>query len=311
VGRFVCRVLRERGLDVRIALRRSADPVPGRVAAEQVVVGDVGPDTEWAQALAGIEAVVHLAGLAHIVDSATSEQVAAYRRVNAEGTAALARAASERGVHRLVFVSSARVLGDASPGRPWTENDTPRPPDEYARSKWEAERELREIVRAGAMEPVILRPPLVYGPGVKANFLRLLETVDRGWPIPLGSVRNRRSFLYVGNLAHAIAACIDHPAAAGQTFLVSDGEEVSTAELIRLIAAALGRRQRLLRVPLAVLRIGATILGRSEDYTRLAADFALDSSRIRGLLGWSPPYSMRHGLEETARWYLSERDARR
>jgi UDP-glucose 4-epimerase len=299
--------LRGLGVRVRAALRyplRAGDLGPGD---EQVTVGAIGAQTDWSRALDGIDAVVHLAGLAHIVRGATPAQIAAYRAINTEATVALARAAAERGVRRFVFASSARVLGDASPGRPWTENDAPNPPDEYARSKWEAEQRLAAIGHSGAIEVVILRPPLVYGPGVKANFLRLIAAVERRLPIPLGAVRNRRSLLYVGNLAGAIAASLDHPAAAGRTFLVSDGEDVSTPELIRRIAVALGREPRLVPVPLGVLRLGATLIGRREDFVRLTADFSLDSGAIRAALEWAPAHSMRQGLEDTARWYLNER----
>jgi nucleoside-diphosphate-sugar epimerase len=309
VGRAVCPLLRSRGLRVRAALRRPLAPGESGPGDEQVTVGELGAHTDWSGALDGIDAVVHLAGLAHIVSAATPAQIDGYRRVNVEATETLARAAAERRVRRFVFASSARVLGDASPGRPWTERDAPDPSDEYARSKWQAEQRLAAIGAAGATEVVILRPPLVYGPGVKANFLRLLAAVERGLPIPLGAVRNRRSLLYVGNLADAIAACLDHAAAAGKTFFVSDGDDVSTPELIRRIALALGRKPRLVPVPLAMLRLGATLVGRREDFVRLTADFALDSGAIRAGLGWTPPYSMQKGLEDTARWYLSERAA--
>jgi nucleoside-diphosphate-sugar epimerase len=303
IGRAVCAALRARGTCVRAALRRLplGEASPGD---EEVVVGDLGPDTDWHRALEGIDKVVHLAGLAHIVRGATAGQIAAYQAVNAQATEALARAAANRGVRRLVFVSSARVLGDSSAGRRWKEGDAPNPTDEYARSKWDAEQRLLRLAESSPIEVVILRPPLVYGPGVKANFLRLLDLVGRGVPLPLGAVRSRRSLLYVANLADAIVTCLDHPAAAGRTFLVSDGEDVSTAELVRRMAGALHRRPRLFPVPLWLLRLAASLLGRSDDFVRLTADFALDPAEIGRRLGWVPPYSMQQGLDETAHWYL-------
>jgi len=306
VGRALCPVLAARGWRVRAALRRPPRPGESDPAPEQVVVGDLGPHTDWSRTLDGADAVIHLAGLAHIVSEASDAQIEAYRVINTEATAALARAAVERGVRRFVFASSARVLGDASPGRPWTELDTPRPSDAYARSKWEAEQCLARICASRALEPVIVRPPLVYGPGAQANFLRLLQTVARGIPLPLGAVRNRRSLVYVANLADAIAICVDHPAAAGRTFLVSDSEDVSTPELARRIGAALGRRARLVPVPLWMLRWGAALVGRGADYRRLTSDFALDCSAIRAALGWVPRHPMQEGLRATARWYLRD-----
>jgi len=293
-----------RGWRVRAALRRSLQPGEPGPAHEHVLVGELGPRTDWSQALDGVQSIIHLAGLAHIVSGVTDAQAAAYRVVNTEATEALARAAAGHGVRRFVFASSARVLGDASPGRPWTERDTPQPSDAYASSKWEAEQCLARIAVAGALEPVIVRPPLVYGPGVKANFLRLLDTVERGIPLPLGAVRNRRSLVYAANLAEAIAICVDHPAAAGRTFLVSDADDVSTPELVRRIATALGRGARLVPVPLWVLRWGAALAGRESDYRRLTADFAIDCSAIRAAIGWSPRHPMQEGLRATARWYL-------
>jgi len=296
---------------VRAALRRPLRPADPEPAHEHIVVGDLGVHTDWNRALDGAEAVIHLAGLAHIVSGATDAQIAAYREVNTVATEALARAAADHGVRRFVFASSARVLGDASPEeRPWTEVDAPQPSDAYARSKWEAEQCLARISASGGLEPVILRPPLVYGPGVQANFLRLLDSVERGIPLPLGAVRNRRSLVYVANLAEAMAVCTDHPAAAGRTFLVSDAEDVSTPELVRRIAASLGRRARLVPVPLWVLRWGAALVGREADYRRLTADFAIDCSAIRAALGWAPRHPVQEGLRATARWYLRERRGR-
>jgi nucleoside-diphosphate-sugar epimerase len=302
IGRSLCPVLRSRGFAVRAAVRGHA-ALPADI--EIARIDALGPATRWSAAVSGADAIVHLAGRAHVLGNTGADEASKVRAVNVEATVHLARAAIRAGVRRLVFVSTAKVHGEQNAGRPWTEQDPPVPQDLYAASKWEAEQALAHIARTTALEVVVLRPPLVYGPGVKANFLRLLRTVDRGLPVPLGAIRNRRSLVYVGNLADAVATCLDRPTAANRTFLVSDGEDVSTPELIRRVAAALDRPARLVSVPLWMLRLGARLLGRGADFERLAGDLAVDASAIRRDLGWQPPYSMQAGLAETARWYRS------
>ena len=300
IGRSLCPLLRSRGFAVRTAVRSPAALAPD---IEVVKIDELGPATHWSAAVSGVDAIVHLAGRAHAPGRPGFDEVAKVRAVNFEATVHLARAATRAGVRRFVFVSTAKVHGEQNAGWPWTEQDAPAPQDLYARSKWEAEQALAQIARTAALEVVVLRPPLVYGPGVQANFLRLLRTVDRGLPMPLGAIRNRRSLVYVGNLADAIATCLDRPAAANRTFLVSDGEDVSTPKLIRSVAAALDRPARLVSVPVWMLRLGARLLGCGADFDRLAGNLAVDASAIRRDLGWQPPYSMQAGLEETARWY--------
>jgi nucleoside-diphosphate-sugar epimerase len=299
IGRTLCPLLLHRGFAVRAAVRGRATLPAGIEIAR---IDPLGPATDWSAAVSGVGAVVHLAGRAHVLGDRGAEERARVRAVNVEATIHLARTAIRAGVRRLVFVSTAKVHGDRNDGRPWTERDPPAPRDPYATSKWEAEQSLSELSRGSALEVVILRPPLVYGPGVKANFLRLLRTVDRGLPLPLGAIENRRSLLYAGNLADAIATCLEHPAAASRTFLVSDGEDVSTPELIRRVAAALHRPARLAGVPLWMLRLGARLVGRGADFERLAGDLAVDPSAIRRELGWRAPYSMQAGLRATAGW---------
>jgi len=302
IGRALCPLLRSRGFAVRAAVR-------GRAALaadiEVATIDALGPATHWSAAVSGADAIVHLAGRAHVLGDVGPDEAATVHAMNVEATAHLARAATRAGVRRFVFVSTAKVHGEQNVGGPWIEQDPPAPQDLYAQSKWEAEQTLTQLSRTSALEVVILRPPLVYGPGVKANFLRLLRTVDRGLPVPLGAIRNRRSLVYVDNLADAIATCLDRPAAANRTFLVSDGEDVSTPELIRRVAAALDRPARLVSVPLWMLRVGARMLGRSADFERLAGDLAVDASAIRRDLRWQPLHSMQAGLEATAKWYRS------
>lgn len=308
VGTALCRALVDKGWAVRAAVRDASAREAFRSAFPSlpcVTVGEVGPDTDWAGALEGCTAVVHLAARVHMMNDTAADALAEFRRVNRDGTRRLVQSAARVGVRRLIFVSTIKVHGEASTGAGFRESDLPAPDDPYAVSKWEAEQAIEEVATAAGLEFVILRPPLVYGPGVGANFLRVLRTVDRGDPVALGSVRNRRSLLYVGNLADAIATCLDHPAAAGRTFLVTDGEDVSTPELFRRVGAALERPARLNNVPVFVLRLGASLLGRGADVARVTGDLVADSSAIRRDLGWEPRYTMQEGLTETARWYRS------
>jgi nucleoside-diphosphate-sugar epimerase len=268
-----------------------------------IIIGDIGPDTDWRTALQGITCVVHLAARTHVLDDPSADMLAAYRQINVEATRRLAQEAATAGVRRFVFLSSIKVNGEATDVHPFTRDDVPQPLDAYGISKHEAEEVLQRIGADTGMEIVILRPPLVYGPGVKGNFLRLLQAVARGTPLPLASISNQRSLVYVGNLVDAIIACIDAPAAAGKTWLVSDGEDVSTPALIRKLAAALGKPPRLLSCPPVLLRFAATLFGKQAAMMRLTGSLAVDSSALRRELGWQPRYSLDQGLNATARWY--------
>jgi nucleoside-diphosphate-sugar epimerase len=304
VGLPLCRRLAAAGYRVRAAVR-SADRAAGLPAGvEARVVGEHGPDTPWHEAIADVAAIVHLAaGTSDAVPGAPLLERC--RAVNVESSRALASAAAEAGVPRVLYVSSIKVNGERTPReRPYTESDVPAPEDAYGQSKWEAEQMLWSIAAAHGLQLTVLRPPIVYGPHAKGNFLALLNAVRRGLPLPLASIDNLRSLIYIGNLVDAIAACLEAPAAAGRTYLVSDGEDVSTPELIRRVAAALGVPARLLPCPPALLGFGARLLGRNEVWRRLGGSLRVDSARIRAELGWTPPYSMREGLEETAKWYL-------
>lgn len=296
VGRALHLLLLQTGHSVRIAARRQLD-----TESEQVLVGDIGPETDWKDAVEGIEVVIHLAARVHQMQDAAVDALAAYRATNTLGTERLARAAAQAGVRRFVFVSSVKAVGECSArGQPLTEDSPARPEDPYGLSKLEAEHLLDRVAREAAMEVVIVRPPLVYGPGVRANFGNLLRAVARGWPLPLGCVDNRRSLIAVGNLASALLVCATHPAAAGHTYFVSDDDDVSSAELVRRIAHALGRPARLLPVPVSLLRLAGWLTGRSAAVQRLTASMVVSSARIRTELGWSPPLSMRQALAEIA-----------
>jgi len=223
--------------------------------------------------------------------------------VNVKATERLARMAAASGVKRFIFMSSIKVNGERTFDRSFTDADSPRPEDAYGISKWEAEQALARIAKETGLELVVLRAPLVYGPGVKGNFLRLMRLIARGAPLPFASVANRRSLVYVGNLVDAISACIEVPAAAGNTYLVSDGEDVSTPELIRALAAALGVPLRLFPLPPAVLKISGALVGKRGAIDRLTQSLQVDSSRIRAGLGWRPRFTLTEGIEQTARWY--------
>ena len=287
---------------MRLALRRELPPAdPLLQSGQACIIGEIAPDTDWSQALHGVTAVVHLANLAHEMDG--QKPLARYLEVNVEGSANLARQAAATGVKRLVYLSSIKVLGERSFGKPLDETSPANPSDVYAQSKWQAEQVLREVAGKTGLEVVILRPPLVYGPGVRANFLRLMKWVARGLPLPLGAATNRRSLVFVGNLVSAIEACLNHPAAAGRTYLVSDGEAISSAELVRYLASALDVPARLLPVPPAFLRLVAALIGKGGEAGRLLDSLEINDSLLRRELAWSPPYSVAEGLGITARWF--------
>jgi nucleoside-diphosphate-sugar epimerase len=231
------------------------------------------------------------------MNDTAADPLTAFRAVNVDGTLNLVRQAATAGVKRFVFISSVKVNGELTqPGRAFTETDAAAPQDAYGQSKHEAEQGLRQLAADTGMEVVIIRPPLVYGPGVKANFAALMRAVQRGWPLPLGAVHNQRSLVALDNLVDFIVTCITHPQAANQTFLVSDGEDLSTTELVRGMAQAVGVPARLLPVPVWALQAGATLLGKGDAVQRLCGNLQVDISKARNLLGWTPPVSVAAGL---------------
>ena len=299
VGRALCDALAASGRSFRRSVRVPDPGVPGTIA-----VGDIGPATDWNAALDGVRCVIHLAARSHVLREAAPDALAAYRRINVQGSAALAQQAARAGVRRIVYMSSIKVNGEAA-AKPFTEDDSPRPEDPYGMSKREAEEALARVAAESGLELAVLRPPLVYGPRVKGNFLRLLDWVARGAPLPLASIDNRRSLIHVGNLADAAIKAADAPQAAGQTYLVADGEDVSTPDLVRALARALGVRARLLPCPPGLLRFGAALAGRQDEISRLAGSLRVDSARIRRELQWRPPFTLMQGLAQTAQWYLN------
>jgi len=305
VGRPLCEKLMTTYGHVRGAVWIAESEANLPVGVQPSPIEDIGPTTDWSGALAGIDTVIHLAARVHVMDDTSEDPLVAYRLVNVTGTENLARQAVANGVRRLVFISTVKVHGEET-NVSYTEEDVLAPEDPYGVSKQEAEDVLREIALETGLEVVILRPPLVYGPGVKANFKRLLETVRRGFPLPLACLCNKRSLVGLGNLVDAIALCAIHPQAAGNSYLVSDGEDVSTPELVRLIATAFGRSSRLFPVPIAIMRLVGTLTGKGATIDRLAGSLTVDITKIRRDLCWKPPYSMAQGLAETVEWFKKQ-----
>ncbi len=305
VGKPLCDALSQRGHKIRKALRTPGSGGDSTNAAvESAVVGDITPQTDWSRALVGVDTVIHLAARVHVMQERAANPLAEFRRVNVAGTEQLARSAAAAGVKRLVYVSSIKVNGEATRGGyKFTEEDKPAPEDPYGVSKWEAEQALRQIASETGLEVVTVRPPLVYGPEVKGNFAQMLRAVRKGVPLPLASVRNRRSLVYVGNLADALIACATHPDAAGQTYLISDGVDVSTPELLRQLANGMGLQARLVPFPPTLLHAVAALLGKGGQADRLIGSLQVDSGKIRRELNWLPPYSLQQGLQATAQWY--------
>ncbi|CAM3614051.1 NAD-dependent epimerase/dehydratase family protein [Halomonas lysinitropha] len=256
---------------------------------------ELSDSADWSGLLAGVDCVIHTAGRAHVLAEEAQDSLAEFRRVNVLGTLRLAGQAAAAGVKRFLFISSIGVNGNCNT-RPYTESDTPQPAEPYAQSKWEAEQGLWEIQRETGMEVVIIRPPLVYGPDAPGNFGLLSKVATKGLPLPLAGIRNRRSFVSVWNLVDFIVLCIDHPRAAGQTFLVADGEDVSTSELLRKLARAAVRPSRLFWLPAPLLKAGATALGKRGIYDRLFDSLQVDARHARRTLGWVPPLSLDEGL---------------
>jgi nucleoside-diphosphate-sugar epimerase len=303
IGSMLCDALSRSGYLVRGALR-AEQPVPVAIA-EKIIVGDINSTTDWMQALKGVDAVIHTAARTHVLHT-TRAGANLYCETNERGTQRLANAAAQTTVSRFVFLSSIKVNGEETSVRAYSPLDAPRPQDEYGLSKWHAEQEVTEIAARCSMEAVIVRPPLVYGPRVRANFLRLLQWVDHGWPLPLGAVRNIRSLVNIWNLCDFLLHVLKHPSAPGRTWMVSDGEDLSTPELIRRVGTAMGRRVRLIPVPAGLLQLSARLVGRRGELARLTGSLAVDITQSRVELGWSPRTAVDEALARTVAWYLNE-----
>lgn len=302
VGGAVLRRLSSEGCEVIVAARKGGSKLPANVRTVTFEAFEEGND--WHGALAECDVVIHSAARVHVMNDSESDPLAAFRKVNVQGTLALARQAIAAGVKRFVFISSIKVNGEGTAkGRPYTADDQPMPLDPYGVSKMEAEVELCKLAQQSGLEVVIIRPVLVYGPGVKANFLNMMRWLDRGVPLPFGAIDNRRSLVALDNLVDLIVTCIDHPAAANQTFLVSDDEDLSTTALLRRMAAALGKTARLLPIPAWALSAAAISLGKRSLSQRLCGSLQVDIRKTRELLGWQPPVKVDAALLAAARHY--------
>jgi nucleoside-diphosphate-sugar epimerase len=307
VGQAVlARLASDSALRIRVAVRRDVPVLPAEV--ESVVIGDLSRDTDWTAAVRGSDVIMHAAARVHALRDRSADSLTVFRRVNVEGTLALATHAAQAGARRFILLSSIKVNGEETAlGVPFTPEDPANPLDAYAMSKFEAELGLKQISAASGLEFVIIRPPLVYGPGVGANFLSMMRWLYKGVPLPFGAAtQNRRSLVALDNLVDLISICVDHPAAANQTLLVSDGEDLSTAELLTRLAVALGRPARLITIAPSLLMTAAKLVAHREWARKLFSSLQVDITNTRKLLGWHPPLSVDNGLQRAARHFLEQ-----
>lgn len=315
IGQAICSRLRNESHDVTAVVRRSCD------ISDVHVITD---DRSWIDALSTRDTVIHAAARAHVTHERVADSLTAYREVNVEATRNLAKQAADAGVKRFIFLSSIKVNGErtfTAPTSPdsgplptdegnlkefFSVNDNAIPEDAYSISKWEAEQALHEVSANTGLNIIIIRPPLVYGPGVKGNFLSMLDWLSRGIPLPLGAIHNQRSLVGIDNLIDLIVTCIDHPAAANRTFLVSDDEDLSTTELLDRMSKALGKPARLFPVLASLIQLSLTLLGKQDVAQRLLGNLQIDISYTKEILGWAPPVSVDEGLCKTAKWYLNK-----
>ncbi|MFM9912804.1 MAG: UDP-glucose 4-epimerase family protein [Methylophilaceae bacterium] len=309
VGRALCAKLLISGHQVVAAQRTAANT---STAIEWVVTGDLGDPGDlgenkvWQQALRNVDVVIHLSARVHVMHEHAEDSLKEFRCVNVAGTEHLARLCARNSVKRFIYLSSIKVNGEAtSADIKFSEGDVPAPEDAYAISKLEAEQALHVIAAETGLEVVIVRPPLVYGAGVKGNFAQLLKTIAKGIPLPLASVRNLRSLIYVENLVDVLGLCAIHPAAAGQTYLVNDGEDVSISDLLRLLGEAMEHSAHLFPCPVVLLKMAAYVGGKTKQVERVLGTLQVDSNKIRRELGWLPPFTLKQGLRATADWYRS------
>ena len=303
VGKALCKTLGNQGYIVHEAVRK----IDKTSSAHQIAVGEINASTDWTNALIGVDAVVHLAARVHVMNETATDALTAYREVNLEGTLHLAKTAVEVGVKRFIFMSSVKVNGERTIlEHPYTPEDLPAPADPYGVSKYEAEIALQQLTKDTSLEVVIIRPPLIYGPGVKANFRNMMGILSKGLPLPLGAIHNKRSLVALDNLIDLIICCINHPAAANETFLASDGLDISTPDLLRRVAKALGKKAFLIPIPSAMLQWTAKLLGKGAFAQRLCDSLQVDISKTQQLLNWTPPVKIDDALHKTAVFYKQD-----
>ncbi len=301
VGSSLCQMLQQQGHQV-IGTTRTAHETQKN---EYVITGELNANTNWRDVLRGVDVVVHSAARVHVLYDTVADPISEFRQINVEASANLARQAIEAGARRMIFISTIGVLGNYSL-KPFCESDAPQPSNAYAVTKWEAEQKLAEIAKTSGLELVVIRPPLVYGPRVKANFYRLMDHVAKGKPLPFGRVVNQRDFVSVKNLSHLISVCLSHPKAAGELFLAADRESVSTPQLIRKLAQHFRVYPRLIPVPEILLHWGARLLQKERFYHSVCSSLQIDTAKAWQLLDWQPMQTLDEGLSETVAWYQQQ-----
>ena len=308
VGSALANTMHEKGYVIRGGVRAISESIP--IFVDQYAYGNITPETKWEAALNRVDTVIHLAARVHIMQDTANDPLTEFRRINSDSTLNLARQAAKFGVKRFIYLSSIKVNGETTlPGIPFTEDDKHIPVDPYAISKYEAEQNLLELAKQTNMEVVIIRPPLVYGPRVKANFLSMMKWLYIGVPLPFGSIHNKRSLVALDNLVDLIVTCIEHPAAANEVFLVSDGEDLSTTDLLSRVATALGKKSRLMPINQQLLEIVLKLIGKNDLGQRLCGSLQVDISKAKKLLNWTPLISVDEGIHKTAKYFLESKSA--
>lgn len=305
LGEFLTNKICSSGRHQVVTLSRKYNPSIKESAAQKIIE-DISNLADAMEMLGDIDVVIHTMARVHIMQNNDSDPLAEFRRVNVDGTLELAKRAASKKVKRFIFISSLKVNGEITNEKPFTEQDKALPEDPYGVSKMEAENGLRAIAEETGMEVVIIRPPLIYGPGVKANFLKLIELAARPMPLPFGAVNNKRSMVYVGNLVDFIIKSIDHPRASNQTFLISDGDDLSLSSLLKLLRNAFGKRPRLISVPVFLFRFVGILSGKRDIINRLVGNLHVDSTKAREMLDWVPPFTVTEGINETIDAYKKE-----
>lgn len=303
VGQGILKQALLQSIDVLCISRKAMQIISGTTGnMGNIVMPELAANTDWSAALSGVSSVIHCAARVHVMQESSADPLALFRLVNVVATLNLARQAAQAGVRQFIFISSVKVNGEqTTPGQPYTEDSSPQPEDAYGISKYEAELALLELGRNTGMAITIIRPPLVYGPGVRANFLSLLQSVRRGIPLPLGSIHNQRSFIYLDNLVSLVLCCLDNPKASNQVFLASDGHDLSTTELLQACATALGVPSRLIPFPAKLLSLAASLIGKKSMADRLCQSLQVDISKTKQVLDWVPPYTIAQGLLATVK----------
>lgn len=300
VGSRVVELSEEREWDVVPVVRKAS-----QIQLNSFIASSIDTSTDWSGSFEGVECVVHCAARVHQMNETEQDALIAYRDINTLGTLNLAKQAADAGVKRFVFVSSIKVNGEFSePDFPFEPNLNNTPQDPYGLSKYEAEVELAKLSKEIGLEVVIIRPPLVYGPGVKANFLSMMRLIDKGIPLPFGAIKNQRSLVYLDNLSNLILTCCEHPLAPGYTFLASDDHDVSTTQLMRTIALSMGKSPRLIPVPMSWIQAGASALKKKHIAERVCGNLQVDIGLTKEILGWKPPVSFEQGIKRTVEAYF-------